>query len=214
MNRLDEFLSILCGHFDNAAQVRELEEQGVRNFPFAEHVNTVCQDKITGLPTDFHGKFVLEESYYTTDGKTHASPHLFLFTEEEEGVLLTSYELPKDGTAPTYQTLPIMHYTDLRVSEKFTRRTTVSGINVRCRGIPNVISIMHHIPALPLSINRDRGPIRDVCNHGASGGWVAPQVQRPIAERNRPRHRAKNIFPFLWGTDLHVLRSFHESSLF
>ena len=42
MNRLDEFLSILCGHFDNAAQVRELEEQGVRNFPFAEHVNTVC----------------------------------------------------------------------------------------------------------------------------------------------------------------------------
>ena len=120
MNRLDEFLSILCGHFDNAAQVRKLEEQGVRNFPFAEHVNTVCQDKITGLPTDFHGKFVLEESYYTTDGKTHASPHLFLFTEEEEGVLLTSYELPKDGTAPTYQTLPIMHYTDLRVSEKFT----------------------------------------------------------------------------------------------
>ena len=88
MNRLDEFLSILCGHFDNAAQVRKLEEQGVRNFPFAEHVNTVCQDKITGLPTDFHGKFVLEESYYTTDGKTHASPHLFLFTEEEEGVLL------------------------------------------------------------------------------------------------------------------------------
>ena len=69
MNRLDEFLSILCGHFDNAAQVRKLEEQGVRNFPFAEHVNTVCQDKITGLPTDFHGKFVLEESYYTTDGK-------------------------------------------------------------------------------------------------------------------------------------------------
>ena len=120
MNRLDEFLSILCGHFDNAAQVRKLEEQGVRNFPFAEHVNTVCQDKITGLPTDFHGKFVLEESYYTTDGKTHASPHLFLSTEAEEGVLLTSYELPKDGTAPTYQTLPIMHYTDLRVSEKFT----------------------------------------------------------------------------------------------
>ena len=120
MNRLDEFLSILCGHFDNAAQVRKLEEQGVRTFPFAEHVNTVCQDKITGLPTDFHGKFVLEESYYTPDGKTHASPHLFHFTEEEEGVLLTSYELPKDGTAPTYQTLPIMHYTDLRVSEKFT----------------------------------------------------------------------------------------------
>ena len=53
---------------------------------------------------------MLEESYYTIDGRTHASPHLFLFTEEGEAVKLTSYQLPKgpDGGAVTYETLPPM----------------------------------------------------------------------------------------------------------
>lgn len=118
MNQLDAFLKILCGHFDNAAQIQELEREGVTDFPFARHVNTVCNDKITGLPADFPGKFVLEESYYTTNGKTHASPHLFLFTQEGEDVKLTSYELPKGSD--TYETMAPMAYEDLKVSEKFT----------------------------------------------------------------------------------------------
>lgn len=118
MNQLDAFLKILCGHFDNTAQIQELEREGVTDFPFARHVNTVCNDKITGLPADFPGKFVLEESYYTTNGKTHASPHLFLFTQEGEDVKLTSYELPKGSD--TYETMAPMAYEDLKVSEKFT----------------------------------------------------------------------------------------------
>lgn len=118
MNQLDAFLKILCGHFDNAAQIQELEREGVTDFPFARHVNTVCNDQITGLPADFPGKFVLEESYYTTNGKTHASPHLFLFTQEGEDVKLTSYELPKGSD--TYETMAPMAYEDLKVSEKFT----------------------------------------------------------------------------------------------
>ena len=79
-------------------------------------------DKIDGLPADFAGAFVLEESYYTTEGKTHASPHLFLFTEEGEAVKLTSYQLPKaaDGGAVTYETLPPLKWEDLEISEKFT----------------------------------------------------------------------------------------------
>ena len=79
-------------------------------------------DKIDGLPADFAGAFVLEESYYTTEGKTHASPHLFLFTEEGEAVKLTSYQLPKaaDGGAATYETLPPLKWEDLEISEKFT----------------------------------------------------------------------------------------------
>jgi len=79
-------------------------------------------DKIDGLPADFAGAFVLEESYYTTEGKTHASPHLFLFTEEGEAAKLTSYQLPKaaDGGAATYETLPPLKWEDLEISEKFT----------------------------------------------------------------------------------------------
>ena len=92
MSRLDEFLRLLCGRFDNTRQLEELRRSGGPALPLAEHVNTVCNDKIDGLPADFAGAFVLEESYYTTEGKTHASPHLFLFTEEGEAVKLTSYQ--------------------------------------------------------------------------------------------------------------------------
>ena len=108
MSRLDEFLRLLCGRFDNTRQLEELRRSGSPALPLAEHVNTVCNDKIDGLPADFAGAFVLEESYYTTEGKTHASPHLLLFTEEGEAVKLTSYQLPKaaDGGAATYETLP------------------------------------------------------------------------------------------------------------
>ena len=38
---------------------------------------------------------MVEESYYTTNGNTHGSPHLFLFTEEPDGIRLTSYEIPE-----------------------------------------------------------------------------------------------------------------------
>ena len=109
MSRLDEFLRLLCGRFDNTRQLEELRRSG-------------SPDKIDGLPADFAGAFVLEESYYTTEGKTHASPHLFLFTEEGEAVKLTSYQLPKaaDGGAATYETLPPLKWEDLEISEKFT----------------------------------------------------------------------------------------------
>ncbi len=122
MSRLDDFLEILCGHFDNTRQLEELRRTDGPELPLAEHVNTVCNDKIAGLPVDFAGKFVLEESYYTSGGKTHASPHLFLFTEEEDGVKLTSYQLPKgpEGEELSYQTMPVLPYGELRVSERFT----------------------------------------------------------------------------------------------
>ena len=35
----------------------------------------------------------MEESYYETNGKRHASPHLFLITEKEDGIVLYSYEI-------------------------------------------------------------------------------------------------------------------------
>ena len=61
---------------------------------------------------------MLEESYYTTNGKTHPSHHLFLFTEEPEGIRLTSYEAPegygKDDF--TYANLREVDYASLKPS--------------------------------------------------------------------------------------------------
>ena len=121
MSKLNEFLALLAGRFNNAGQFRAKQESG-QTFPYAEHVNTLCNDKIRDLPPDFAGAFMLEESYYTTNGKTHPSHHLFLFTEEPEGIRLTSYEAPegygKDDF--TYANLREVDYASLKPSAKFT----------------------------------------------------------------------------------------------
>ncbi len=122
MDNLNNFIRILSGSFNNHEQFKELQEKGIVNFPFAKHINTVCNDKITNLPENFKGYFLLEESYYTLNGNTHASPHLFLFTEENDGIKLTSYEMPsgynKDNF--TYEQLNPIDYNDLSISQKFT----------------------------------------------------------------------------------------------
>ena len=117
MSKLDDFIKLMVGNFDNSEQYDKLKDKG---FPFARHVNTVCNNKIKNLPDDFKGIFVLEESYYTVNEKTNASSHLFLFTEEE-GIKLTSYEIPKEyGKSVTYNDIDELDYLNLKVSEKFT----------------------------------------------------------------------------------------------
>ena len=88
--KLDNFVGMMTGHFDNKDQFKKMQAEG-KTYPYAEHVNTICNDKINNLPEDFKGKFVVEESYYKINGKRHASPHLFLITEIEQGILLSSY---------------------------------------------------------------------------------------------------------------------------
>ena len=119
MSKLNEFMEILTGHFNNKAQY---EAKKGENFPYAEHVNTACNDKITGLPAGFAGVFMVEESYFSANGARHAAPHLFLFTEQEGGVLLTSYDLPAgyDKDSFTYENLKPVAYADLKPSAKFT----------------------------------------------------------------------------------------------
>lgn len=121
MSCLSEFLNVLTGHFDNAAQYEEMQRKGV-SFPYAEHVNTACNEKIKNLPQDFQGVFLVEESYYRSGDTTHATPHLFLFTEEEGAVKLTSYEIPDgyDKNSFTYENFAGAEFSELKRSEKFT----------------------------------------------------------------------------------------------
>ena len=95
MMKLDNFIGMMMGHFDNKEQFNMMQATG-KIYPYAKHVNTVCNDKIKNIPADSNGKFIVEESYYETNGKRHASPHLFLITENEDGILLSSYEIPGD----------------------------------------------------------------------------------------------------------------------
>ena len=65
MMKLDNFVGMMTGHFDNKDQFNKMQAEG-KAYPYAEHVNTICNDKINNLPEDFKGKFVVEESYYVS----------------------------------------------------------------------------------------------------------------------------------------------------
>ena len=121
MMKLENFVRMMTGHFDNKDQFDKMQEEG-KTYPYAEHINTICNDKINSLPEDFKGIFVVEESYYEINGKRHASPHLFLITEIEQGILLSSYEIPAgaDKNTFTYDSMLPVEYSELKKSEKFT----------------------------------------------------------------------------------------------
>lgn len=131
MKKLDAFVALLTGNFNNKEQFESMQEKNIE-FPFAEHVNTACNGKIKNLPADFQGIFMVEESYYTAKGNTHSSPHLFLFTEEDEGIKLTSYEIPEgyDKKTFTYEQMKEVEYNNLKLSEKFTPAiyTEINGV--------------------------------------------------------------------------------------
>ena len=122
MELLREFTDLLCGTFDNTVQLQRLAAEGITGYPEARHVNTRINDRIDHLPEGFAGEFVLEESYYTVNGRTNAMPHLFLFTQEGDGIRLTSYEMPEGFTKETLTAAGLgrLDYRTLRVSPTFT----------------------------------------------------------------------------------------------
>ena len=115
MMEIKKFVELMTGEFDNKEQFMEMKEAG-KSFPYAQHINTVCNDKIKNIPEDFNGIFVVEESYYETDGKRHASPHLFLITDSNAGVILSSYEIPagEDKNTFSYNSMKSVDYSELK----------------------------------------------------------------------------------------------------
>ena len=119
--KIEKFVKLMTGHFDNKEQFTEMKEAG-KIFPYAEHVNTVCNDKIKNIPEGFNGIFIVEESYYETAGRRHSSPHLFLITDNDDGIMLSSYEIPEgeDKHTFSYNSMKTVEYSELKRSEKFT----------------------------------------------------------------------------------------------
>ena len=121
ISKFEQFINMMTGHFDNQEQFQKMKEAG-EIYPYAEHVNTPCNNKIQDLPADFSGIFIVEESYYQSQGKRHSSPHLFLLTEQDDGIELSSYEIPEgeDKNTFSYKTMKNVKYSALKKSEKFT----------------------------------------------------------------------------------------------
>ena len=43
MMKLDNFVGMMTGHFDNKDQFKKMQAEG-KTYPYAEHVNTICND--------------------------------------------------------------------------------------------------------------------------------------------------------------------------
>lgn len=61
MTKIEEFVKLITGRFDNKEQFDAMKKAG-KTYPYAQHVNTVCNDKIKNLPADFKGMFIVEET--------------------------------------------------------------------------------------------------------------------------------------------------------
>lgn len=116
----------MTGHFNNKEQFDKMKTEG-KIYPYAEHINTICNGKILNLPKDFNGKFVVEESYYEINGKRNASPHLFLITEIEDEIVLYSYEIPKgeDKSTFSYSSMKNVDYTELKNPKSLPQQSTM-----------------------------------------------------------------------------------------
>ena len=117
MSKLTDFIKLMTGHFDNKEQFDKMQAEG-KTYPYAKHINTACNDKIKNLPENFNGTFVVEESYYKTDGKSHTSPHLFLISENNEGIVLSSYDIPngEDKNTFSYDSMKAVDYSTSQFS--------------------------------------------------------------------------------------------------
>ena len=118
MSKLTDFIKLMTGHFDNKEQFDKMQAEG-KTYPYAKHINTACNDKIKNLPENFFGTFVVEESYYKTDGKSHTSPHLYLISENNEGIVLSSYDIPngEDKNTFSYDSMKAVDYSELNESK-------------------------------------------------------------------------------------------------
>lgn len=120
-SNLEMFIKLITGHFNNKEQFEEMQKSG-RVYPYAEHVNTVCNDKIKNLPSGFSGKVSCRRKLLWNEWKKTRILPYFLFTEEKGGILLSSYEIPAgaDKNTFTYDSMLPVEYSELKKSEKFT----------------------------------------------------------------------------------------------
>ncbi len=98
MTAYDYFKDVLCGTFDNQNQVEAERKTGKKVHPQAKHVTALATPKIKNLPTDLNGYFILEESYYTYEGKPmEIKPYLFFIEKvSDTQIRLSSYSMPTD----------------------------------------------------------------------------------------------------------------------
>ncbi|HDT7311795.1 TPA: hypothetical protein RDU58_002456 [Enterococcus faecalis] len=120
MNDLEQLVSYLEGNFSNEQQFSELTETEQSEFPFAIHKSHIFNDRVLNLPENFKGIFLLEESYYTLNGKERFKSDIFLFeVNSSSNVKLSSITVPKNYANKKYEEIESIPFSEMTISEKF-----------------------------------------------------------------------------------------------
>lgn len=84
MEQLNKFISLLTGRFHNSEQYETMKKNGIE-FPFAEHVNTVCNDKIRiCLQLSKESSCLKKLTIHRTEKRTHHPTCFYLPRELTE----------------------------------------------------------------------------------------------------------------------------------
>lgn len=98
LSDFDLYKTYIQGDLDNLEQINAEIKAGKQIHPYAKHVNRILDSKITNLPENHNGFYILEESYYTYPNKPmEVKPYLFWFEKTPKGqIRLHSLQIPKD----------------------------------------------------------------------------------------------------------------------
>lgn len=124
MEKLERFINYLSGSYNNDNQLKEEKATtGEVRTPVAKHIVGICNDRVKNLPKDFDGYFTIDETYYKHGEHETALHHLFVYTlNEDNNVMLTSYELPSDIDYNDFVNSNdelVIDYNKLELSKKF-----------------------------------------------------------------------------------------------
>ncbi len=100
MMKLDNFINMMTGHFNNKEQFDNMQREG-KTYPYAEHINTICNEKILNLLKLLMVN-LLKKATMRQMVNAMLPPHLFLITEKEDGIVLYSYEIPEGEDKSTF----------------------------------------------------------------------------------------------------------------
>ena len=112
------FNTYIRGEFDNSLQINNESKNGTDwssvTHPYAYHISDIMNQKITNIPDDMTGFFILEESYYTYHNQpTVASPFIFYFssvTPAKKGIVKANKRGTEKEMSSNYNNVMITNY--------------------------------------------------------------------------------------------------------
>lgn len=120
MSEAEQVKNCIVGTFTNEEQFQKLSENQKKVFPFAKHISHCLNDCIKGIPENFEGYYVLEESYYHIGDANRFKTDLFLISQNEKGqAQLFAVTLPKENMSKKYEELLPMNFSQLTINPRF-----------------------------------------------------------------------------------------------